>query len=219
MLKRISIHYLLACLFLCGSLVSYAQQPNPEVGRVIMVLDDVYALEGNDSSRRLVRSSGIHNGDIIDTGPQSNVQFRMIDSAVVALRCDSSLKIEEYQYNQDQDDLAILRLLRGSLRMITGRIGEQHSHRYRFFVGNLLVEGKGGDIEVLLEKDGTVYFGNYNGGITITNPHGSVKLGLGGDADFAIVEPDEAPKALNFQPQQIGSVSVFSSSIQQNAGC
>lgn len=220
MIQIINIRHILVCMVLCAWVTSGAQQTNPVAGRVVTSSGDVYAVEANNSSRRLIRRSVIYAGDTIETNDQSNVQLRMIDSAIVTLRCESSLKIEEYRHEQDQDDLVVLRLLMGGLRTITGSVGQQHSNRYRFFAGESQVEIMGTDFEVQLEDDGTIYFANYDGGITITNPHGSVKLGIGADADFAVVEPGEAPRVLYFQPQQLGSTSVSLSSFQQPySGC
>lgn len=220
LIERIAIRHFLAYLFLCTSFVSDAQELDFLVGRIVMSFGDVYALDVNNANRQLVRRSIFYVGETIKTSDQSHAQLRMTDSGLIALRCQSTLKIEEYAYKQDEDDLITLRLIQGGVRTITGQIGQQSRDRYRFLAGESRVEIRGTDFEVRLGENGDAYFGVFDGGITVANAYGSVRLGIGENADFAIVEPGQAPRALRLPPQQLGSTSIMLPSGQQsNSGC
>ncbi len=174
-------------------------------GRVIFASGNVIAeLENVRSIRRVIRRSPIYTGDTIITSESGRTQLRMSDSALINLGCNSSLKIEEYSFEDTASNRATLRLLSGHVRTITGQIGKQNAASYRFLVNESRIEIRGTDFEVVLNENGNTYIGNYEGGITIVNRMGSVRLGIGGDVDFAVIMPGQAPKGLYSQPQQLG---------------
>ena len=199
------IHCLSVCLVLCVASASTAQTRNLPAGRVVTAFGDAFSVDVNNARSLIARRSDIHSGDIIQTLDQAYVQIRMVDSAILALRCQSALSIEEYQFEESEEDQVELRLIAGSVRTITGQISSQNRNSYNFAVGESSVEIRGTDFEVSLQKDGVAYFANYDGGITVSNPQGSVRLGIDGDANFAVVEPGQAPRALSNQPSQLAA--------------
>lgn len=202
-------------LLLSLSIRSVAQDSEFIAGRVTMTYGDAEAVDQNNARRELARRSDIYEGESVETHDQSSIQLRMVDSALISLGCTSTLKIENYIYEDAATDAVTLRLLRGVLRTITGQVGEQYPDRYRLLVGDTRLEVRGTDIEVRLDEDGTIYIANYDGGITVRNPLGSVDLGIGGDTDFAIVEPDKAPRGLRIQPQQLAPTPIVFQANQQ----
>ena len=76
--------------------------PTKEAGRVLMSIGDVKILR-QSAVIPAVRGTIVETGDAIATGVASNVQFRMIDGAVIALRAQTEFKIDEYAYNGKED--------------------------------------------------------------------------------------------------------------------
>lgn len=172
-------------------------------GRVVTLVGGADAIDDSGSSRQLLRNSQVLAGDIINSRAASHIQLRMIDSAIIALGCESSLKVDSYRHEKNHLDIVEVQLLKGSLRTITGWIGSQNRDAYKFKVADTKVEVRGTDFEVHLQANGKVYFANYNGGITISNTFGSLDLGIGGDFDFAVIEPKQAPSGLRNRPQPL----------------
>lgn len=189
-------------------------QPAEIAGRVISASGEVTAIEEQLTTyRRVTRRSEIYVRDTIRTSDQSRVQIRMLDSAILSLGCESSLKIEAYDYEESAaNDQLALRLLSGRFRTITGAIGEQNPQRYRFLVGDITIQILGTDYEVNYDPQTRIaYVGVYDGSVRITNPQGSISLGIGGNADFARIEPGMKPEEMLNQPTQLGSTAATGS--------
>lgn len=176
-------------------------------GKVTAAAPDAITIDANNDAREITRRSPIYIGDSIRNGDKGSVQVRMIDAALVSLRCNSSLKIQFYEFEAQQTDSAILKLHEGSLRTITGSIGKQNLAQYRLNVGSAWVNSPSADFEASLDDNGMVYFGVYGGSITVSNTFGSAVLGIGGSSDYARVEPNEPPIPMLLYPQQLGSTT------------
>lgn len=197
-----------------------ASTPAQTAGRVTTVVGDADAIDESGSSRQLRRRSEILTGDIINSRAASNIQLRMIDSAIIVLGCESSLKVDSYRHEKNHLDIVEVELLKGTLRTITGWVGSQNRDAYKFRVADTIVEVRGTDFEVHLQANGKVYFSNYDGGITISNTYGSLDLGIGGDFDFAVVEPQQAPSGLKNPPQPLLNNSLpISNPLSQQTSC
>jgi len=206
-LRTFRIYLLLGMIVPFTTLSSHGQDIVALAGRVIVSSGDSFAIDVNNVRRQLLRRSAIYVGDVVESSDNSSIQLRMVDGSLISLQCNSQLKIEEYVYNEDKDDLIVLRLLRGTLRTITGRVGEVDRDGYNFFVGDTQVKIRGTDFEVSMAESGIIYFGTYDGGSTIVNSFGEVGLGVNADQDFASVEPGQAPRGTLLQPPQLGNVS------------
>lgn len=78
--------------------------------------------------------TGIETGDTLQAGDNSNAQVRMLDGALIAIRPNTTLRIDDYRFNQGGDkesNNAAVSLLRGGLRTITGAIGKIHPEGYK----------------------------------------------------------------------------------------
>lgn len=196
----------IAALIAVVLIPSVLAQQDEIAGRVISAAGDVFAeIENVNSVRQLVRRSEIYSGEVVITSGDAAAQLRLSDASLISLACNSSLKIEDYRFEDYPNDKVTLRLLSGRFRTITGRIAELNRESYRLLVGGTHVEVRGTDFEVVLKENGTVYFANYDGGITLVNSLGSLKLGIGGNVDFGVVEPGSAPLGLASYPQQLES--------------
>ncbi|MBL8381790.1 MAG: FecR domain-containing protein, partial [Burkholderiales bacterium] len=79
------------------------------------------------SVRVLSRNSTVSSGDTLNTERDSYAQVRFTDGAVVTLKPNTRLKIDDYAFNQAEParDNAAFALVKGGLRMITGLISKR----------------------------------------------------------------------------------------------
>ncbi len=94
-----------------------------QVGTVDESEGSVIAVDKRKVSRKLKKDSPVYLGDKVVTGETGYVRLRMIDDAVLDLRCFSIMVIEEYALNTS-NRRSILNLLQGSLKKVTGKIGK-----------------------------------------------------------------------------------------------
>jgi len=79
------------------------------------------------STRILSQRSEIYPGDVLTTQRDSYAQINFTDGSSLTLRPNTQIKVERYHFVQDrpQDDSSLLRLVKGSMRTVTGLVGKR----------------------------------------------------------------------------------------------
>ncbi|RLJ68414.1 FecR family protein [Sulfurisoma sediminicola] len=99
-------------------------------GRVLVSVGDNAALRAGKEIK-LAAGSPIETGDTLRVGDASNLQVRFTDEAIMALRPNSTVRIDDYAFaNKTESDKSIFSLLKGGLRTITGIIGRNSRNNY-----------------------------------------------------------------------------------------
>ncbi len=93
------------------------------VGDVVLARGQALAVGRNKITRTLKAGDKVFLGDKLITGIDGFLRLRMIDKALLDLRCYSIMVIEDYELKADNRK-SVLNLLQGSLRKITGEIGK-----------------------------------------------------------------------------------------------
>lgn len=103
-----------------------------QAGEVRFALGDAKVQRASGTQERLERGTRLAEGDTVITGASGHVQITMVDNAVVAVRPNTQLKLEEYRYSgkADGSERGIFGLIRGGFRSITGLIGQQNRNAY-----------------------------------------------------------------------------------------
>jgi len=120
----------------CVGLVALLQVSLPlfaqTAGRVLLATGEATALRAG-SPVKLARGSEILEKDILETGPNSSLQVRFTDESMLALRERSQISIESYRFSgkADGEESAAFRLVKGTIRTITGIVGRVDHTRYR----------------------------------------------------------------------------------------
>jgi len=99
-------------------------------GTVMLVDGEVWIQGSNNKIRAIKMDQPLYSGDIIITGKDGELQARMQDEAIIAVRANTRLKIESYRAKGDEDDEAVFSLLIGTFRSITGWIGKYNRKKY-----------------------------------------------------------------------------------------
>jgi hypothetical protein len=79
------------------------------------------------SVRALSNKSEIQKGDVIETQKDSYAQVKFADGAVMTVKPNSRVKVEEFVFNDKEPkaDKSTLALIKGGMRMVTGLIGKR----------------------------------------------------------------------------------------------
>jgi hypothetical protein len=104
-----------------------------------------------------VRGTQVLPGDVIVTGPDTQVQIRMTDDAFLALRPNSRLTLEKYAFQRGDEDGVLLSLAHGVLRAFTGAIAARDRAKFVMKTPLATVGIRGsGNILAHLGEEGTV---------------------------------------------------------------
>ena len=93
-------------------------------GAVILSKGMVTATDTDGLSRDLVKKSRVATNDTVATGSKGFVVIRMDDKTKITLKPDSSMTIGEFNDEEGQE-AATLKLLKGGFRTVTGVIGQR----------------------------------------------------------------------------------------------
>lgn len=172
-------------------------QAQDTAGRVIFALGDAQRVAPDGGAAPLSRGDAVLAGDLVRTGAGAHLQVLMSDGGRIALRPGSELRVKSYR-----DELALLELMRGAFRSITGAIGRRDRERYRVESSRAVLGIRGTDHETLLRAGGEGA-GTYNrvsaGGTYLQTPEGRVDIDPG-ETGFAPHAPGKAPVRLASTP-------------------
>lgn len=118
-------------------------------GTVVQVTGTLSAQRGG-GTRFLAINSAVQKGDVISTQANSYGQIRFTDGSVSTVRPNSTIRIDDYSFNQaaPQSDNAIIALLKGGLRTATGLIGKrgnQDAYAIKTSTATIGIRGSVGD--------------------------------------------------------------------------
>lgn len=152
-------------------------------------------------------SSGqkVYAGQTITTGSDGEVQLVTQDGGILALRPDTTFRVDEYQADGGSGDRIFMSLLRGAVRSITGWIGKHDTSAYRLTTPTATIGIRGTDHETtVIDTAGGDEPGTYDtvneGGTVMKTPQGQADVTPG---RFAFVPRNRsaAPSLLARQPQ------------------
>ncbi len=153
----------------------------------------------------------LYPGDTITTGAKSEVRIRMIDEAMIWIQPESSLTIDKYSYVKQGDakDQAVMRLIAGGFRTVTGLIGKINRNNYSLSTPNAVMGIRGTDFQVMFVSPGQTRTpsspesGTYNHvylGSTVLNANGNSVNVEQGQTAFAGLTPGAPPQLLRSKP-------------------
>jgi len=184
-----------------------------KVGAVVEHEGSVVAVDRRKVSRKLAKGDPVFLGDKVITGETGYVRLKMIDDAVLDLRCFSIMVIEEYALN-DTSRRSILNLLQGSLKKVTGKIGKMTEDVYELKtpVASVGVRGTEYALRVFqskgcggtLDADDGLYLEVIKGLVDVHNEAGSEVIAKGETAYVPL--PKAAPKKVKVKPGVIQPV-------------
>jgi len=121
MKKYLSITALLLCLSLSPVWAGVA-------GTVTQLAGVLTAQKTDGTAKILSLQSSVESGDLLSTSANTYARIRFTDGGDMTLRPNTQLRIEGYQFQQEQpkEDNAFFRLIKGGLRAVTGLVGKRN---------------------------------------------------------------------------------------------
>ncbi|GAB4117942.1 MAG: hypothetical protein Fur0026_06740 [Sideroxydans sp.] len=194
----------LAILLLC-LLMAQAVCAAELFGTVDAVSGEATVAEMTGAHKPVTLGLQIFAGQSIQTAADGEVHIVTEDSGLIALRPNSSFRIDRYQAKGKSSDEINFSLFKGALRSITGWIAKRNRSAYRLKTPNATIGVRGTDhettvIDVALDGDQPGTFDTVYEGVTVMqSPRGEIEVRPGEHA-FAPRDGAVAPRLLAQRP-------------------
>lgn len=178
-------------------------------GKVIFVKGQLFAVDGGGKKKILKRRSSFDEGVTLITGPKSRAQVRFVDKALLSLKPNSSLKVSvyrKYDPEKNESDRAVLNLVKGGFRTLTGSIGKDNINAYKVETPAASIGIRGTNYEIAQESRDTFVIGVYEGTIRVENAVGALELGDSANYSYSRIQPSESPLGLLKPPTLLSVV-------------
>lgn len=135
------------------------------VGRVAFMRGHMAARNLDGSERKIRRGEPIYEGDTLVSGRNSFGVIAFRDKSRVTMQPRSQFLVEKFKFNVEKpgESVALMSLLRGGLRAVTGQIGKfsRNNYKMRTPVATIGIRGTGYDLQCqgsCISLDGAAYF-------------------------------------------------------------
>lgn len=201
MKREFNVQPLAALILGSALLVPSSVLAATEAGVVLVSSGGVKAVGSDGKSRALNRRSAVYSGDQLVTGSGARAQVKFSDGAIVGLKPNTALRIDQYNYTAGSNESkSFMSLLKGGFRTVSGAIGKVGAGDYKVTtpVATIGIRGTLWDGEY--DPETGLDLAVWDGGINACNTGGC--LDLGGDVDFRYgrVNPDGTMQGLKESP-------------------
>lgn len=167
---------LLTAIFALSLSVAHATQASEQAivaGHIAFINGQVIVHNPSLAPRSLQKGDPVYVGDQLQTRAKSYLHLSMVDNAFVALRPDSQLTIDTYDYAASHPEASRIRLdlLHGTSRAVSGKGGQAAKHQYRFNTPLAAIGLRGTDYTVIADTQ-KIRVSVAQGGVVVT-PFGS----------------------------------------------
>ena len=133
-------------------LLAYAAAAFGAAGNVQFVIGDVKRISKAGVSVALTKGAEVDEGDRIVSGPGASAQIKMVDGGFIAVRPNTNMAFDTYHYagKDDGKESAIISLLQGGFRTITGIIGHTNKQNYLIKTETATIGIRGTDHEPMV---------------------------------------------------------------------
>lgn len=152
-----------------GKIAKQQETPAQVIGRVMLVQGSLSAKDEGGKERKLLLGAPVHEGDALSTGKKSYAVVAFRDESRVSLQESTVFHVEKFKYDKDAaQENAVLKLLKGGVRVVTGLIGRVNRDSYQFRVANATIGIRGTGFDAWC--NGPCASGADNPGATPGNP-------------------------------------------------
>jgi hypothetical protein len=156
-------------LSLSAAHATQASEPPVVAGHIAFINGQVMVHNPSLPSRALQKGDPVYVGDQIQTRANSYLHLNMVDNAFVALRPESQLTIDTYDYAPSHPEASRIRLdlHHGTSRAVTGKGGQAAKHQYRFNTPLAAIGLRGTDYTVIADSQ-KIRVSVAQGGVIVT---------------------------------------------------
>jgi hypothetical protein len=174
-------------------------------GKVDAVAGTASVSGDNGVNHPLAEGDPVYVGENITTGVDGEVHIVSEDSGLLALRPNSSFRVDRYQARGEDTDEVAFSLFRGALRSITGWVAKRNPAAYQLRTATATIGVRGTDHETTIiekaegnDQPGT-YDTVYEGATEMRTAQGRAQVHVGEHA-FAPHNAAHAPLLLAHRP-------------------
>ena len=140
-------------LFLTGLVVFTSGLQAAEGIAILVAFRGEVTATSADVERFLTQGDSVYVEDQVTTGDKSFAMLQFIDGAMVTVRPNSKIIIEQYVFNGGVEDVALLNLVEGGLRIITGAMAKSRPESYKVQTPVALMGVRGTEFAIMLCGD------------------------------------------------------------------
>lgn len=184
---------LLSAFNLC---VHAAQQPEP-VARIAALRGNAVATDTSAQQRPLTVRAALYEGDTIVTGPRGRLQILFSDNTIISIGRDTTLLINEYLWQPDQEEGALhTEVKEGIFRVMGGKITKAAPQNFttKTPAATIGIRGSMYAGVVTGQQLSVVFQGGR--GIVVTNDFGSVEIRKAGYGTHVKINEPPPPPSL-----------------------
>jgi hypothetical protein len=163
------------------ALSAQSARAGEEAGQVLWVSGAVQIVRVDGAVKTAAKGAVLRPGETIRTGKDAHAQLLMSDRGLIAVRPESSLRVAAYRYDgrHDGTESALLQLVQGGMRSITGAIGETNKEKYKLETPTASIGIRGTDHETFIVPDAGTYNRVTLGGTYLETGGGRIELAPG----------------------------------------
>lgn len=150
--------------------VARPEETKPQVvGRVMLIEGELSTKDESGKVRKVLLGGPVYEGDALTTGKKSHAVVAFRDEGRVSLQESTVFHVEKFKYDKTaSQENAVLRLLKGGVRVVTGLIGRVNRDNYQFNVASATIGIRGTGFDAWCH--GACAGGAGNPGATPANP-------------------------------------------------
>lgn len=159
-------------------------------GRIVGVQGESYATDGNGRRRRLVDGGSVYPGDVVETAAGSQALLVFRDESRVTLGPQTRLRLDNFVYDERNpgDGRFLASILRGSLRILTGLIGQANHRNVGFGTANATIGVRGTGFDVTCTGACAGEPGDPGTGLTLWTWLGAIDVAQAGQATLQVLQ-------------------------------
>ena len=171
------------------SVPSSVSAADTEAGKVIFIFGQAWKHSVDGGKYDLKRGMAVNVGETIETSSNGQVQIRMNDNGLIAIRPGSQFKIQAFKFSGvdgagSSEDKSYFQLLKGGFRSITGTVGQRDKKAYSVTTPVATIGIRGTDYTARLcdsdcQQASGLYLGVWQGGVSINNDAGVANIDAG----------------------------------------
>lgn len=144
-IRQYSLLILYALALLFGSQANVANATT--FATVFHIQGEVSAKSKSGVVRKLKRGDSVSAGETVVAGTASEAVLKTVDEGIVAVRPNSELLVQKYSAEGKPSDQQVLKLVTGSLRIISGWIGKINPEQHQVITPGATIGIRGTDHE------------------------------------------------------------------------
>lgn len=149
--------------------VAAAVNHSQVVGRVMLVQGELSAKNATGKVRKLTLGAPVYEGDELMTGKKSYAVVAFRDEGRVSLQENTAFRVEKFKYDKaNSQENAVMRLLKGGVRVVSGLIGRVNHENYQFRLATATIGIRGTGFDSWC--NGPCAQGDKNAGATEAKP-------------------------------------------------